>query len=399
MTTPSKCREIIILTEHFSPSTGATAQLVTDLADYLDHNGARLRVITSTRGFSPHPYPILRLCGPNNVSNNIITKIINGLLFVFGTTFWLLLNIQKSQSLFIVSNPPFIGLIGVVLSALKGTRYIFLFQDVFPRSASLTGILPAEGPLTSFWRLLLKLVLAKSEETVVLSPSMIHRCHLDYDVNSYITSIPNWSIAKPSSTPKSQSKTAASWGINNTFTIQYSGNFGRLHDILTILEAARLLQDKPIKFVFVGGGAKLDQIKIYSNYYKLANIIIKPYQPRHLLSDSLAACDVSIVSLISGAEDTVAPSKLYGILASSRPVILISGRNSELASLITANDCGVVVPQGDVISLCDAIQYLYDNHTIVSSMGKNAGRLYANKFGRYSSLSAYFQLFVKHNMI
>lgn len=192
---------------------------------------------------------------------------------------------------------------------------------------------------------------------------------------------------------------ASKWGLKDVFTIQYSGNFGRLHDILTILEAARLLQGEPIKFVFVGGGAKHHQILSYINHYKLSNIIVKPYQPRELLDDSLAACDISIVSLISGAEDTVAPSKVYGILASSRPIILISRQKTDLSSLITNSNCGVVVSQGDVISLCNYIKSFLADDDLVYSMGENARRLYDDQFGRDESFSLYYNLLIKHRLI
>ena len=45
-------KELIILTEHFWPSTGATAQLVSDLVDDLHAQCCCLRVLTSTPGSS-----------------------------------------------------------------------------------------------------------------------------------------------------------------------------------------------------------------------------------------------------------------------------------------------------------------------------------------------------------
>ena len=49
MKTGTSCaKELIILTEHLWPSTGATAQLVKDLADDLHAKGSSLRVLTAT---------------------------------------------------------------------------------------------------------------------------------------------------------------------------------------------------------------------------------------------------------------------------------------------------------------------------------------------------------------
>ena len=47
---PAVPPELLILSEHFAPSTGATAQLVTDLALGLAARGHRCRVLTATAG-------------------------------------------------------------------------------------------------------------------------------------------------------------------------------------------------------------------------------------------------------------------------------------------------------------------------------------------------------------
>lgn len=400
MTTPSPMsKELIIVSEHFAPSTGATAQLITDLCIDLQLKGVRLRVITSTLGSSDFPFPVHRFSVCNDVSISVFHKATNGILFFFFSLTWLLAHVNKNHSLLIVSNPPFIGLLGVLLSIAKKTRYAFLFQDLFPRSASLTGILPARGPVHYFWKNLLKLVVQRSLSTIVLSRSMTNRCHREYGTSFCLLSIPNWSILPPQSISKDQSKLTLSWGLRDVFTIQYSGNFGRLHDIMTILESARLLKTKPVKFVFIGAGAKLNQISKYCSAFDLDNVLLKPYQPRDRLSDSLAACDISIVSLIAGAEDTVAPSKLYGILASSRPVLLISNHESELSSLISTNHCGVVVTPGDVIGLTNAILKLMKNKQNLRAMGQNARNLYTTSFGRHKSVSDYYQLLRSCEMI
>ena len=46
-----------------------------------------------------------------------------------------------------------------------------------------------------------------------------------------------------------------------------------------------------------------------------------PYQPKALLHDSFAAADAFVVSLKSGLEGFIVPSKVYGILAAGRPYI------------------------------------------------------------------------------
>ena len=389
---PSKSRELIILTEHFAPSTGATAQLVKDLADDLSCKGVALTVLTATPGYPGSSYPVHRISGVTSSSNGVFSKILSGLSFFLGSITWLLFKTSANHSLFIVSNPPFVGLIGPLLACTRKIRYEFLLQDIFPRSAVLTGILPSKGPVIWLWRSLMSFVVHKSACTVVLSQSMLTRCRKEFGETSKLFVIPNWT-AVSSVRPICRSNTlSSSWGLDDIFTVQYSGNFGRLHDILTILEAARLLKGYPIKFLFIGNGAKYKQIRSYERSFSLDNILIKDYQPRELLAQSLATSDISIVSLIPGAEDTVAPSKLYGILASSRPVILISSNHSELADLITTSGCGEVFMPGDSVEMSKYILSLYDKTSDITSMSNMASKLYHDNYGRSKSTKNYLHL-------
>jgi glycosyltransferase involved in cell wall biosynthesis len=177
--------------------------------------------------------------------------------------------------------------------------------------------------------------------------------------------------------------------VADAFTVQYSGNFGRLHELLTLLEAARLVQDVPIRFLFIGGGAKQAQITAYRDAFGLDRVLVKPYQPRELLPLSLGACDLAAIGLIPGAEDTVAPSKFYGILASGRGVLLVAQRGCDLAQLVLREGCGVVVEPGEVAELALELRSLAVHPARVAAMGEQARRLYQERFGLEKALAAY----------
>ena len=174
--------------------------------------------------------------------------------------------------------------------------------------------------------------------------------------------------------------------------LQYSGNFGRLHDLLTLLEAARLLQGQQVQFVFIGGGAKQNQIEAYQSGFQLDNVLRLPYQPRRRLPESLAACDLQAVGLIPGAEDTVAPCKFYGILASGRAVVLIARRSCDLAQLVLQEGCGIVVEPGEAAELAEKLQTLSQHPEQVAAMGQRSRELYEQHFGMERSIDRYAAL-------
>ena len=382
-------KRLIVITEHFAPSSGATAQLVADLVQDLAANEHDVCVLTSTSEHSPFFKDVVRFPFPFYSRTSVFSKSLKGSYFFVRVLAWLVLHSKTFSRVLIVSNPPFIGLLGPLINLFLGKTYFFLFQDLFPRSAFLSGVLPSAGPLATLANVATQLVLTRSLITIVLSESMKTRCLKDYGPMSNITVIHNWSVIPSVCKSKHQSSLLKEYASDNLFTVQYSGNFGRLHDLITLLEAARILSHEPIQFLFIGDGSKRDQILTYSSKFNLANIHLYPYQPRESLSDSIVASDIAVVSLIPGAEDTVAPSKLYGILASSRPVILITKPTSELALLVKEHNAGFVCSPGDVLELAETIASISRDPKTLADMQANALRLYQTFYGRDKSFDRY----------
>ena len=385
----------IIITEHFQPSTGATAQLISDLAQGLVSKGHQITVFTSTSGLSS-TIPGLRIfrctvARKNGVS--VFSKATTGFKFAVWSLFTLLSSASRDDVLLIVSNPPFIGIVGLLTKLLIGCKYIYLFQDLFPRSAQLTGVLPARGPVSDLWSLLLYKVCKESVKTIVLSEAMKDRCKKEFNLpEECLAVIHNWAVETALPVSKVENPVAHNWDVTNKLTIQYSGNFGRLHEIITLLEAARLLADEDFHFVFVGGGAKKNQIVQYVNNYSLTNVSIYPYQERTLLPYSLGACDISAIGLIPGSEDTVAPSKFYGIIASGKPVLLLARHTTDIAHLILDNKCGYVVDPGDPLGVVSRLRYIAKNPQIMAHQAANARTLYRRQFGIQKSLDMYHDI-------
>ena len=382
---------ILLISEHFEPSDGATAQLMTDLAVGLHRKGWQITVLTATPGGNLD-FPVVRLNrsrGLSGVSPGMISKALCGIGFLLGSLLWCLRRGRHGDGVVIVSNPPFIGLLGPMLQLCRGLPYVFIFQDLFPRSAVLSGVLPAAGPLAVLWQGLMAQVCSRSRQTVVLSQAMEARLRRDLGQRLPLTVIHNWAVERGAPIERAKSEFAAEHGYSDRFSIQYSGNFGRLHDLVTLLEAARLLQNQTIQFVFIGGGAKKSQIEAYRNNFGLGNILQLPYQPRRRLPESLAACDIAAIGLIPGAEDTVAPCKFYGILASGKPVLLIARRSCDLAQLVLNAGCGLVVEPGETAELADQLLKLSRQPDRVRAMGELSLALYQRKFGLERSLERY----------
>lgn len=389
----------IVISQYFSPSTAATSQLATDLVDYLHHKNHLIEVITSSPSkprVLAKPYTIYRTQSNRNRTSSIYSKALSGFLFSFYSAIYLLKNSTSADKVLIFSNPPFIVFVALLNKITKGVPYIFVFQDLFPQTASVTGILPSVGPFYNLLKSAIKYSIKQSETTVVLTKNMAKRVELDFGTSSNIQTIPNWAVQDDQVIVKrSNNPLAAKWNVQDSFVVQYSGNFGRLHDITTILEAARLLRDHEIKFMFIGDGYKKHQIKAYIDNLDLRNVSLHSYQPLDQLHLSLALADVSLISQLHQGYDCVAPSKYYGILASAKPVLYLGSHNSDIAKLTRTYQNGITVTPGEVKELADSILYLYNHRDVCDAMSKKSRSLYENLFQRELSFQAYSDLLGK----
>lgn len=387
---------MLLISEHFSPSHGATAQLMTDLACGLASRGHPVLVLTATaatadNGDDVPPGPglrVMRLGLAPGETPRLLLKAWRGLRFFGLALAWGCWHGRRGQRLLIASNPPFIGLLGPLLQ-LRGLEYVFLFQDLFPRSAVLSGLWAARSPITSCWSALMAWVCRRSRCTVVLSGAMAQALQQDCGPGLPLQVIHNWAVEQALPGDRVHNPFARELGVEQFFTVQYSGNFGRLHDLDTLLRAAMVLRHQPLRFVFIGGGAKEVELREFLHKQQLGNVIQLPYQPRAHLPITLGACDISAIALRPGVEATVAPCKFYGILASARPVLLVANPRCDLAQLLLSEQCGLVVAPGEAGALAEQLSALQQDPERVAAMGQRARQLYEQRFGLERSLQAY----------
>jgi glycosyltransferase involved in cell wall biosynthesis len=157
----------------------------------------------------------------------------------------------------------------------------------------------------------------------------------------------------------------------------HSGNVGHAQNLDVLVRATTFLRDlEDVKIVIVGFGARYAEIVQLA--YRLAadQVAFLPYQPREVLPLSLSAADVHFVGLVRGLSGYVVPSRLYGIMATARPVIVAAEADSETAQVVERTACGVVIPPGRPELLALTIRDMHDGRYDLEAMGAR-GRVYA----------------------
>lgn len=151
----------------------------------------------------------------------------------------------------------------------------------------------------------------------------------------------------------------------------YSGNMGGKQGLEILAAVARLLiDDGRLFFVFCGNGAgRLDLEEVCK---ELPNVRFIDLQPLERLGELLTFADIHLLPQRADAADLVMPSKLTGMLASGRPVVVTAHQGTEVARVV--DGCGLVVEPERADVFADAIAKLAGDQGIRERFGAAARR-------------------------
>ncbi|MEH2307077.1 glycosyltransferase family 4 protein [Nostoc sp.] len=380
--------KLSVVTQFFPPDYAATGQLIEELVKQLGQQGVDIEIFTSQPGyaFRSDTAPAVEWADQIRIQRSrtaqlwpgrIRGKAINGVLYTLRATLYLLRGSRRNNVLLLTTAPPFLPVIGYLAYILFKLPYVCVLYDLYPDIAIALGVISKNNWLVQLWRAINKQIWLKAKGIIVLSPAMkqqvVAHCPQVADKVSVIHSWANPEAIVPIA--KKENWFAWKYNLVNKFTVLYSGNMGRCHDIDTMLEAAKQLQDEPIQFICIGGGAKRQELIMEVERLGLTNFTFLPYQDKQVLPYSLTACDLSIVSVDAATEGLVVPSKLYSALASGRPIAVICSQTSYLRQLVADASCGSTFDNGDGQGLAQFIRFLNRDPQIGEQMGK-AGRQY-----------------------
>jgi glycosyltransferase involved in cell wall biosynthesis len=265
---------------------------------------------------------------------------------------------------------------------------------LYPDIAIELKVVKRHSWIVKLWDFFNCLAWKKASAIIVLSSSMKNRIVKKCPkVAHKVFVIPSWCDSQQiQPLPKAENWFAQEHDLVDRFTVLYSGNMGRCHDMMTLVSAMDLLKETPIQFVFIGSGEKRQYVENCAKEMNLKNCLFLPYQSKENLPFSLTACDLSIVSIDEQMEGLVAPSKLYSALAAGAPVAAICPNNSYLSEVLDRAGCGSTFRNGDSKGLATYINMLSNNPDLVSKMGQSGRQFCVENYSRRRITQQYFNL-------
>ena len=144
---------------------------------------------------------------------------------------------------------------------------------------------------------------------------------------------------------------------DGVFVALYAGALGAKQGVGLLIEAARRLKiGGDIVMVVAGDGPM--RARLEAAAADLPNLIVLPFQPEDRFSEFLGLADVHLMPQEKGAADLMLPSKLGGMLASGRPILVTADAGTELADFL--GEAAVCTAPGDVEAMAAALTALAD---------------------------------------
>lgn len=360
---------IVFFNRVYWPSTEATAQLLRDLTLALSESGTEVMVVTGTP-LEPSMedniprLKVLRLGNQSGRHLNIFAKLRYYSQFAKSAQAVVAKYIEPSDTVVAMTDPPMIGTkIGPAVRNKRAKMWHWT-QDVYPEAA--LAIKPF-GPFTPLLRLLLGRRNQEWHEAtgiVAIGEDMASKIKQSGVTPRKVRVSPNWAPANLIfGNPEKQ---RLRWGISTqSFVLAYSGNLGRAHVLDPVLDLAHQLQPYPsIESVIIGNGAQKAGLLHRARQQNLKRCTFLGPVSRSELGDSLVAADIHLITMRPDCLGTVWPSKFYGIVASSRPIIFIGPPAAEIAHLIASRGLGIAVTPDDLTPARDFVLRLQKNRLL-----------------------------------
>jgi glycosyltransferase involved in cell wall biosynthesis len=381
------------------PDTGATGQLLTELAEDLARtHGMTVTVVTGYPLASPQPLPsselrngvrIRRARGTTLSPRSFAGRATNYVTYFLSAS-WIALRLPRQEVTVALTDPPIIGL--AALAARPRCGLVFFCQDIFPEVAGLLE--DFHSPVVN-WILerLNRFLVRRAARIVALGDTMASRLVTGKGADpAKTTVIHNWADTSAIVPSPKDNLFSRAHGLHDRFVVLHAGNIGLSQNLDMVIDAAAALQERrDIVFLFIGDGNRRPALEAAVQSRGLDNVRFLPFQPRDQMRWTYATSDVCLVSLKPGLAGYIVPSKVYPILAAGRPYIAAVEPMSEVAAVTERHRCGVLVPAGNAAALAAAIARLADAPHEREAMGGRA-RVAAELFGRERQVAAHAQV-------
>jgi colanic acid biosynthesis glycosyl transferase WcaI len=335
----------------------------------------------------------IRRCRSLSLDKNRTTYRVLNLISVSLAVFAVMVRHVRCGDLVLVgTNPPTLPFVAAFVCLAKRADCVLKAEDIYPDNMVAAGMIKRDGLLACAMNRAQRLLLRRMTAICVLGRDMaalVRNRTAPQEVR--IQFVPNWADSdsiRPE--PRSTNRMIREMGLSDKFIIGYAGNIGPLQGIDFLFDCVmHLRKHSEVHFVFIGTGKNYAWLEQSINNAGLSNVTLVGQRPRSDQSNFLNACDLALISLITGMTGVGVPSRTYNYLAAGKPLLAAVDADSEVATLIKEEAIGWVVQPGRVDAFVNTIMAAKSDLKRLEQMGHRSRELAASKYSFKNVLAQY----------
>ena len=404
-------KRLLIYSLVFSPDGVSTAYLYNDIALGFLENGYEVTVLTTTPHYNLIQESIDRqplkkqLFGLFFVSNfngikvyHIpLKKFKSSLIRILSFIYWHFTSLivgllLKKQDIILTPSPPLTsGLISILLAKIKGSKSVYNVQEIYPDLLINHGRL-SNPIIINFLKVLEACVYNWSDAVTTIDLNFYNTIKSRIRNQDKLKIISNfvdtelYGINSSVPLPKVFKK------IKGKTDMVYAGNIGIAQEWNLVIELAKAIKKHPITIWIIGEGVKKKYLESRIKKYKLFNIKLLPYQERKYMPVINLFADFHFIAMNKSMENNGFPSKVYTIMSSGKPVLVVSSKETPIASFLKYSDAAITVTNHSLSDFKKAVLKLEADKNLRSTLGANGRKIVEEKFNKQNIIKKYIKL-------
>lgn len=302
-----------------------------------------------------------------------------------------MLRAGRHDAIVVFSPPFFLGFVGLFFKWLWRCPLVINVQDL-PLDAALALGMIKPGLASRIMTGLEGWIYRRADLMITISPTMMDSLRRKGVREAQLALVPNWiDVAAYAGQRKTGAFLASHPVAQGKFTVAYAGNLGIKQGVDLLLRlAAEFRTATDLHFFIIGDGADRVRLEGIAAELALPNLTFLPFMKPPEYRAMLAEVDLMFVAQRSGAGDNFFPSKLLGLMAQSKPLLVAADVHSELGRVIAASGCGALSPYEDLPAMVRNLTHLKSNPAALAEIGRR-GHESVQQFDRATVLGNWRQ--------
>jgi hypothetical protein len=380
---------ILFLTDNFPPEVNAPASRTFEHCRAWFAHGHKVTVITCAPNFpAGRLFPgyknriwqveimdgirVIRVWTYITSNDGFVKRIVDYLSFMVSGAVAAIF--VQEVDIVIGTSPQFFTVCAAYITSIfKRAPWVFELRDIWPDSIKAVGAMK-ESLATKMLDKLVIFLYHRANLIVTVSHSFLHTLVNLGVSESKIAVITNGVDLSRFRKREKDPDLLLQYDLDKKYIVGYVGTHGMAHGLEVVLKAAEILEKKmmirDVKFLFIGDGAKKQELINNAKKKEISNIIFLDSVPKDLVAKYWSLLDVSIIHLRkSPLFYQVIPSKLFESMGMGIPIL--HGVPGESARIVEKENVGELFDSENVDQLISCLLRLRNDRDRQALYQKN----------------------------